>query len=64
MDGPARFKQLQSDSSTSNIPVIFLTAKVLAAELDMYQDLGVAQFTLKPFNGMSLSAEISDRLGW
>ena len=64
MDGPATYTRLQGDEATAAIPVIFLTAKVLAAELDSYRDLGVAHFIAKPFSAMGLGDEISERLGW
>ena len=64
MDGPATFTRLQEDAATAAIPVIFLTAKVLAAELDSYRELGVTQFIAKPFSAMTLADEVSERMGW
>ena len=64
MDGPATFTRLQEDAATAAIPVIFLTAKVLAAELDSYRELGVTQFIAKPFSAMTLADEVAERMGW
>src|SRR4051794_13707235 len=47
MDGPTTFRRLQDDPSTRNIPVIFLTAKVQAADRRRFTDLGVRSMIAK-----------------
>lgn len=64
MDGPATFRQLQADSSTKHIPVILLTAKVLSSDKRLFSDLGVSAIVSKPFDPMTLAAEIAEVLGW
>jgi CheY-like chemotaxis protein len=61
MDGPTTFRHLQADSSTSTIPVVLLTAKVLAGHAQLWDELPVAGVISKPFNPTTLSDEI-DRL--
>jgi CheY-like chemotaxis protein len=41
MDGPATLAALQHDAGTSQIPVIFLTAKVQAADRRRFTQLGI-----------------------
>ena len=64
MDGPAIFRQLQSDPATKHIPVILLTAKVLSAEKRQFSDLGVSAIVSKPFDPMTLAAEVARALDW
>ncbi|AFY75804.1 MAG: response regulator [Hydrococcus sp. C42_A2020_068] len=63
MDGLTTFKKLQENPLTRQIPVIFLTAKVIA-----FGDSSVALNTLtaipKPFNPLELANQISEILGW
>jgi CheY-like chemotaxis protein len=64
MDGPSTFQRLQSDSVTQGIPVIFLTAKVQAAEVRRFTDLGVSGVIAKPFDPLTLAQQVADTLGW
>lgn len=64
MDGPTTFKKLQGEEKTRNIPVIFLTAKVQAADRQRFSDLGVAGVIAKPFDPMTLAGEVSALLKW
>ena len=41
MDGPSTLKALRELPATANTPVIFMTAKVQAAEVAQYRELGV-----------------------
>jgi CheY-like chemotaxis protein len=61
MDGPTTFRHLQRDPATRDIPVILLTAKVLAGHTQLWDDLPVTGVISKPFNPTTLSDEI-DRL--
>lgn len=56
MDGAATFHALRADARTASIPVVFLTAKGMAAEA---RELGARGVLLKPFNPMSLASEIA-----
>ena len=61
LDGVATLGRLQADPATSHIPVIFLTAKVQAAELS---ELGAVSVIPKPFDPMRLSSQVASSLGW
>ena len=64
MDGPTTLHHLRADAATSEIPVVFLTAKVQANDRARFSDLGVAGFIAKPFDPMTLSTELREVLGW
>jgi two-component system OmpR family response regulator len=58
MDGPTTLSELRKLPGTANTPVIFMTAKVQAAELDFYTSLGAIGVIAKPFDPMELSAQV------
>ena len=58
MDGPTTLKGLRQLPATANTPVIFMTAKVQAAEVAVYKGLGALEVIPKPFDPMELSAQI------
>jgi len=58
MDGPTTFKNLQAKEKTKNIPVIFMTAKAQAHELEIYKSSGVIGIITKPFDPMDLCSNI------
>ncbi len=58
MDGPATLAALRSSESTKHIPIIFLTAKALSAEIATLKDLGAIGVLVKPFDPMSLHTQI------
>lgn len=64
MDGPSTFRQLQSMPETSSIPVILLTAKVQANDRAKFASMGVAGVLPKPFDPMTLGAQVAEVLGW
>ena len=64
MDGPTTFQRLREDPTTSDVPVVFLTAKVQAAERQRLSELGVAGVLSKPFDPMNLAHEVAGVLGW
>ena len=57
-DGPATLQSLRADPATTSIPVIFLTAKALASEVERLRSLGATGVLTKPFDAMTLAAEI------
>lgn len=59
MDGPSTLKALRALPATAATPVIFMTAKVQAAEVAQYRALGAIDVIHKPFDPMALSAQIS-----
>ncbi|MGA7938028.1 MAG: response regulator [Kovacikia sp.] len=64
MNGVETFQQLQANSQTQAIPVIFLTAKVQPAEQAEYKHLGAVGLIIKPFDPVQIAKEISQLLGW
>ena len=63
LDGPSTLARLREDPATSGIPVVFLTAKAIAAELDRLKSLGAAGVLTKPFDPMTLARELRALLG-
>ena len=64
MDGPTTYHRLQGDSTTRDIPVIFLTAKVQSADRRHLSRLGAASMIAKPFDPLGLAGEVARALGW
>ena len=64
MDGPTAAVALRADPVTAGIPIVLLTASVLAAERAVLAALPVAGVLRKPFDPMLLPAELSAILGW
>jgi CheY-like chemotaxis protein len=64
MDGPSTFLRLQQEPQTRNIPVLLLTAKVQGADQRRFAGLGVAAVLSKPFDPLTLGAQIAAALGW
>src|SRR5512133_3082469 len=60
MDGPATLKGLREIPQTAQTPVIFMTAKVQSGEVLHYKSLGAIDVIPKPFDPMTLSAQISE----
>ena len=58
LDGYETCRRLKQDPSLRNIPVIFLTAKAQEVEMKKGLSLGAVGYLIKPFNPMSLAAEI------
>lgn len=58
MDGPTTLKGLRELPATASTPVIFMTAKVQAAEVAVYKGLGAMEVIPKPFDPMELSTQI------
>ena len=60
MDGPATLAALRAIAQTAQTPVIFMTAKVQANEIQQYKSLGAIDVIAKPFDPMALSAQIGE----
>lgn len=57
-------RELRKNPATAKIPVLLLTAKVQASDQRAFADLGVKAVLFKPFDPMTLSAQIAEVLGW
>jgi two-component system, OmpR family, response regulator len=58
MDGPTLLAALRKLPSTAAAPVIFMTAKVQAAEVAHYRSLGALGVIAKPFDPMQLAQQV------
>jgi CheY-like chemotaxis protein len=58
MDGPETLLALRALPGFEALPVIFMTAKAMASEIQKYKDLGALDVIPKPFNPMTLSDQI------
>jgi len=63
LDGPSTLARLREDPDTASMPVVFLTAKAIAAEVDRLRGLGAAGVLTKPFDPMTLARELKAALG-
>jgi putative two-component system response regulator len=59
MDGFEVCKRLKSDTATSGIPVMFITAMEKGADEKKGRELGAADFVFKPFSIPDLKKRIS-----
>lgn len=59
VDGPLILKSLKTNKEYRKIPVIFITARVQSHEIDEYYAMGVDDIIVKPFDPVSLPAQLS-----
>jgi len=62
MDGPATLAELHSSPKTSDIPVVFMTARAQAREVEHFISLGAQGVISKPFDPMTLANEVRSHL--
>jgi CheY-like chemotaxis protein len=62
MDGPTTLSQLRQDPRTSEIPVLFMTARAQTREIEQFIALGAQGVISKPFDPMTLADEVSGHL--
>jgi two-component system OmpR family response regulator len=55
MDGPTTLTALRRVAGMADVPVVFVTAKVQAAEVQGYLQLGATGVISKPFDPMTLA---------
>jgi CheY-like chemotaxis protein len=60
MDGPATLARLRDGPQTADIPVVFMTARAQAREIDSFRKLGAVGVIPKPFDPMTLAASVRD----
>jgi PAS domain S-box-containing protein len=63
-DGPATLAALHRDERTSDVPVVFLTAKTQAREKQALLAMGAAGVLEKPFDPVRLGDDLAQVLGW
>lgn len=59
MDGPSTLRKIREIPNLSDVPVIFMTAKVQPPELLEYKVMGALDVIPKPFDPMSLAATVN-----
>lgn len=64
MDGPTTFKKIQEIPELKGTPVILMTAKVQASDLEQFKAIGVSGVIAKPFDPMSLAEKVKEILSW
>jgi len=60
MDGPTTLQEIRKIAAFKELPVIFMTAKVQAHEVNEYLALGVLGVISKPFDPVTLPQEIRE----
>jgi diguanylate cyclase (GGDEF)-like protein len=58
MDGPATLRGLRADPRTADIPVLFLTASAMIAEVERLESLDVVGILAKPFDPATLGGRV------
>lgn len=58
MDGYEACRLLKSQTSTSHIPVVFLSARAQQSEIQRGRDLGAIGYLVKPFDPMTLASQL------
>jgi CheY-like chemotaxis protein len=62
MDGPTTLKELRKNPRTAAIPIVFMTARALTRELERFIAIGAQGIILKPFDPMTLAAQVQSQL--
>ncbi len=63
-DGPVTLAALHRSTQTADVPVVFLTAKTQAREVEELLAMGAAGVLAKPFDPMALGDDLAALLGW
>jgi DNA-binding response OmpR family regulator len=58
MDGPDTLRAMRSLPALSTVPIVFMTAKIQPAEIARFREIGAAEVIPKPFDPLSLAAEV------
>ena len=58
MDGPTTLGRLRERPETDDIPVVFITARTQAQEVEGFKALGAKGVIAKPFDPMTLAAQV------
>ncbi|QPQ56150.1 response regulator [Allosphingosinicella flava] len=57
MDGPTTLARLRCNAVTAAIPVVFITARTQAHEVEKFKEMGVKGVIAKPFDPMTLAVQ-------
>jgi len=58
MDGPTTLAQLRAEAKTETIPVVFMTARAQAREIEHFRSLGALGVIAKPFDPLTLATAV------
>lgn len=58
MDGPTTLKKLREIEALNDVPIVFMTAKAMTAEIAELKELGAVDVIPKPFDPMSLPDQV------
>ena len=58
MDGPTLLTKLRERAASAHFPILFMTAKIQSHEVARYRDMGALGVIPKPFNPMTLAAQV------
>ncbi len=58
LDGPGTLARMRADARLAGIPVVFLTAKALPAEIQRFLALGAVAIIPKPFDALKLADQV------
>jgi len=62
MDGPTTLAELRKNPRTSDIPVLFMTARAQKREVEQFIAMGAQGVISKPFDPMTLASEVGSHL--
>jgi CheY-like chemotaxis protein len=62
MDGPTTLMKLRNNHQTSGIPVVFMTARAQAREIEQFISMGAQGVISKPFDPMTLASQVQGHL--
>jgi two-component system, OmpR family, response regulator len=58
MDGPTTLTHLRERPGLADVPVVFITAKVQANEIEYFKSLGAVDVIAKPFDPVTLASQV------
>ena len=62
MDGPETLEKLREIEATKATPVVFITARTQAYEIERFLSLGAVGVIAKPFDPLALAQEVRDHM--
>jgi CheY-like chemotaxis protein len=62
MDGPTTLMKLRNNHQTSGIPVVFMTARAQAREIEQFISMSAQGVISKPFDPMTLASQVQGHL--
>lgn len=60
MDGPTTLSELRKNPALADTPAVFMTAKVMPADIANYKAMGAVDVIAKPFDPMVLATRIGE----